>query len=63
MKDNKITITILWVLAGIGLLLTILPPILVFTRSIEFSLHLTLMTVGMVLWFGARIGIQAIDKG
>ena len=62
MKQNKVINTILWIIAGIGLLLTILPPVLVFTKSIEFSLHLTLMTVGMFLWFGARIGIQAIDK-
>ncbi|MBY5958550.1 hypothetical protein KUV50_10430 [Membranicola marinus] len=61
MKNKNIN-SILWLLAGLGLLLTILPPILVFTRSIEFSLHTTLMTVGMFVWFGARIGIQAMDN-
>ncbi len=61
MKNKNIN-SILWLLAGLGLLLTILPPVLVFTRSIEFSLHTTLMTVGMFVWFGARIGIQAMDN-
>lgn len=61
MKNKNIN-SILWLLAGLGLLLTILPPVLVFTRSIDFSLHTTLMTVGMFVWFGARIGIQAMDN-
>ncbi len=60
---NKGLIFILWILAGLGLLLTILPSVLVFTQSIDFSLHTMLMTMGMFVWFGARIGIQAIDKG
>lgn len=59
---NKALIFTLWILAGLGLLLTILPPVLVFTQSIDFSMHTTLMTVGMVVWFGARIGIQALEK-
>lgn len=61
MKNKNIN-SILWLLAGLGLLLTILPPVLVFTRSIDFSLHTTLMTVGMFVWFGARIGVQAMDN-
>lgn len=59
--NNKSYTTFLWVIAGAGLVLTILPPILVFTQSIAFGLHLTLMTIGMVLWFGARIAIQALN--
>ncbi len=59
---NKGLIFILWVLAGIGLLLTILPPVLLFTQTIDFSLHITLMTIGMFIWFGARIGIQAVES-
>jgi len=61
--SNKGMIFILWILAGVGLLLTILPPVLVFTQSIDFSLHTTLMTVGMFVWFGARIWIQTLDNG
>ena len=60
---NKGMVFILRFLAGIGLLLTILPPVLVFTQSIDFSLHITLMTIGMFVWFGARIGIQALEDG
>lgn len=52
----------LWILAGVGLVLTILPPVLVFTGTINFNLHLTLMTIGMVLWFGARIWIQSKEN-
>lgn len=60
MKNKNYT-TLLWIIASAGLVLTILPPILVFTQSIAFGLHLTLMTIGMVLWFGARIAIQVVD--
>lgn len=58
----KNILTVLWVLAGLGLILTVLPSILVFTGSITFDLHLTLMTIGMVLWFGARVMIQSIEN-
>lgn len=60
MKKKGIA-TLLWIVAGSGLILTILPPILVFANSISFGLHLTLMTVGMILWFGARIAIQTLS--
>ena len=35
-----------------GLILTIVPSILVFAGEITFSLHTSLMMVGMILWFG-----------
>jgi len=54
----KIYYIILWGIAGVGLLLTILPPILVFTNSIDFKVHVYLMNLGMLLWFGARILVQ-----
>ena len=60
--QSKNIVTVLWVLAGLGLILTVLPSILVFTGSITFDLHLTLMTIGMVLWFGARVMIQSIEN-
>ena len=57
---NKNYRTLLWIIAGTGLILTILPPILVFTNSISFNLHVTLMALGMVLWFGSRITMQVV---
>lgn len=57
---NKTYYIILWVTSGIGLLLTILPPILVFTNSIDFKFHIYMMNLGMILWFGARILVQRI---
>lgn len=55
---NKILYISLWVFAGIGLLLTILPPILVFANLIDFKFHVYMMNLGMVVWFTARILIQ-----
>lgn len=39
------------VLAGSGLLLTILPPVLFFAGAVELESLQHLMTFGMVLWF------------
>jgi hypothetical protein len=38
-------------LALIGLLLTVLPSVLVFTGAILPGTHKTIMVVGMILWF------------
>ena len=38
-------------LSATGLLLTVLPAVLVFTGSIEWSTHASLMIVGTILWF------------
>ncbi len=38
-------------LSMIGLLFTIGPSILVFAGVIEFSLHITLIFIGTMLWF------------
>lgn len=35
-----------------GLALTIVPAILVFTGTIPFEMHTSLMFFGMILWFG-----------
>jgi len=37
----------------IGLLLTVVPSILVFSGSIELDTHKTMMLIGMVIWFVA----------
>lgn len=59
--QNSCIPTLLKIFAGLGLLLTILPSILVFSGAIYFKLHLVLMAIGMVLWFGARIGLQYLE--
>ena len=58
MKNNGMTI-FLWIIAAAGLCLTILPPFLVFAKVIDFTAHSTLIALGMVLWFGARILIPS----
>lgn len=59
--QNSCIPTLLKIFAGLGLLLTILPSILVFSGAIYFNLHLVLMAIGMVLWFGARITLQYLE--
>jgi len=46
--------SILNIISLVGLILTLIPSILVFTGVIEFSLHKTLMLVGTLLWFLSR---------
>ena len=43
--------TLMTILAIAALGLTIIPSILVFTGSMELSMHKHLMTVGTILWF------------
>lgn len=43
--------TVLKIISVIGLILTILPSILVFTRTISIDDHKAMMIVGMFLWF------------
>jgi hypothetical protein len=43
--------TLLFGLALIGLLATVVPSILVFFGSMEPGTHKTIMTAGMILWF------------
>lgn len=49
---NRIVKIILIVVSFIGLALTILPSIMVFTRIIEMKLNFNLMIIGTILWFG-----------
>jgi hypothetical protein len=42
---------VLKILSMIGLLLTIVPPFLVFYGVIDKSTHFTLMGVGVLVWF------------
>jgi hypothetical protein len=44
---------LLQLLSFIGLALTIVPAVLVFTGHLAFETNQTLMLIGMVLWFGA----------
>lgn len=46
---------LLIVISIIGLMLTIIPSILVFTENITLQNHKLLMAIGMVLWFGTAI--------
>lgn len=39
----------------IGLMLTIIPSILVFTQNITLETHKYLMAIGMILWFGTAV--------
>lgn len=41
----------LWLIASIGLGLTIIPAFLVFQGTISLDLNKNLMVVGMLLWF------------
>jgi hypothetical protein len=43
---------LLWALAILGLVLTILPSILTFSGIISFQQHKWLMTIGTILWLG-----------
>ncbi len=43
---------ILKLISFTGLVLTIFPAVLVFTGTLSFDMHTTLMLVGMLLWFG-----------
>ena len=43
----------LQLLSFLGLALTIVPAVLVFTGQLPFQTNSTLMFVGMILWFGA----------
>ncbi|MEX0771086.1 MAG: hypothetical protein WD035_10155 [Balneolaceae bacterium] len=43
--------TVLKIISVIGLLLTVVPSVLVFTRTIAIDEHKVLMIVGMFLWF------------
>lgn len=45
----------MWAVAMLGLLLTIIPPFLVFNGTLTLPENYRWMTVGMVLWFGSRI--------
>ena len=49
--SKSIQITLLKLVSLTGLLLTIIPSIMVFVGNIEHSRHITLMAIGMVLWF------------
>ncbi|WP_372905323.1 hypothetical protein [Rhodohalobacter sp.] len=43
--------SILKIVSFCGLMLTIVPSFLVFSDTISFQLHTTLMLIGMILWF------------
>ena len=43
--------TILIIISLIGLILTIVPSILVFSNTINLAVHKNLMLIGTVLWF------------
>ncbi len=60
--QSKNRTRVLWIIASAGLLLTLLPSLLVFAEAIPFQRHLTLMSIGMVLWFGGRIAIQYLNN-
>ena len=46
---------LLFVLAGCGLILTIVPPILFFAHAVELGSSQQLMTLGMFLWFAGDL--------
>lgn len=46
---------ILRIISYIGLALSIVPALLVFTGTISLNAYYNLMIVGMVLWFGAAV--------
>lgn len=48
---RKVLITI----SVIGLMLTIIPSILVFTQNMTMDTHKQLMAVGMIMWFGTAV--------
>ena len=43
--------TVLKLVSGLGLALTVLPSFLVMTAHLSWGMHARLMFVGMVLWF------------
>ena len=44
--------TLLKVISGTGLLLTVVPSFLVFSGTIPWERHALLMLIGTLLWFG-----------
>ncbi|WP_236970562.1 hypothetical protein [Membranihabitans marinus] len=54
------TVFLLWIVAFIGLLLTIIPPFLVFYGAISLEDNYQWMAIGMVVYFGSRIIIRRI---
>jgi hypothetical protein len=46
---------LLFVLAGCGLILTIVPPILYFAHAIDLGTSQQVMTLGMLLWFAGDL--------
>lgn len=49
--ENSLKKKLLIILSIIGLILTVVPSILVFTQMITMTLNHQLMVAGMVLWF------------
>ena len=54
--------TILNILSLIGLALTLMPSILLLTDSLKAGQVITLMTIGMALWFVCRILRETLFK-
>jgi len=54
--------TILKILSFIGLGFTILPSVLVLTRTIDMELNKSLMMLGTILWFGTVVFWMNKDK-
>lgn len=54
--------TILEIISWSGLALTLVPAMLVFMSMIAFDSHLWLMLLGMLLWFGGRIGMGVVQQ-
>lgn len=50
--------TILWIIAIIGLGLTLIPSILLFCGTITSSVFKLLLAVGTAVWFAARILVK-----
>jgi hypothetical protein len=50
-----------FVLAGCGLILTIVPPILFFAHTIDLGSSQQVMTLGMLLWFAGDLP-RAMDR-
>ncbi|SMO54056.1 hypothetical protein [Gracilimonas mengyeensis] len=46
---------LLIIISIIGLMLTIIPSILVFTQNMTLETHKQLMATGMILWFGTAV--------
>lgn len=46
---------LLIIISVIGLMLTIIPSILVFTQNMTMETHKQLMATGMILWFGTAV--------